>query len=54
MRVQENMRELTRLLSSDDTDGSGHLKRERRHYSGFRFEAHWFKHADFMTVVQSA
>jgi hypothetical protein len=27
---------------------------ERKHFSGFRFEAHWLKHEDFMSVVQAA
>jgi hypothetical protein len=29
------MRELTRLLRSDETDGSGHLKREKRKECSF-------------------
>jgi hypothetical protein len=27
---------------------------DRKHYSGFRFEAHWLKHEDFLEVVQKA
>jgi hypothetical protein len=29
-------------------------KMERKHFSGFRFEAHWLRHEDFLSVVQAA
>jgi hypothetical protein len=29
-------------------------KMDRKHYSRFRFEAHWLKHEDFLVVVQKA
>jgi hypothetical protein len=29
-------------------------KMERKNYSGFRFEAHWLAHDEFLDVVQKA
>jgi hypothetical protein len=29
-------------------------KMERKHYQGFRFEAHWLQHDDFMSIVSTA
>jgi hypothetical protein len=44
------------LASSNMSDHCPLLlsKMDRKHYSGFRLEAHWLKHEDFLEVVQKA
>jgi hypothetical protein len=44
------------LASSNVSDHCPLLlsKMERKHFSGFRFEAHWLRHEDFLSVVQTS
>jgi hypothetical protein len=44
------------LASSNVSDHCPLLvsKMERKHFAGFRFEAHWLKHEDFLTVAKGA